>query len=192
MASVRGMRTGGKNRKSAGLHVLQATFRKQRHAAAAFPAPAPGGLPEPPEGLPEAVLQQWHVTVACLQALGTVSRVDGLIVEQYSRLFVETAELAVTQAETGASIARLEENLSDLTGAELVQCFQEIVKLRQLEARYATQIRQGRMAQRQYLIELQLTPASRTRGVAAPNTAATPAVNPRKAKYLDALEQPSA
>jgi hypothetical protein len=192
MASVKGMRTGGRNRKSPGLHVAQGTFRAQRHDPARLVAPAPEGVPEPPDGLPDAVLQHWHVTVAFLAAMGTVSRVDRLIVEQYCRLFVETAALAVTQSETGASIARLEENLAGLEGAELVQCFQEITKLRQLEARYATQIRQGRMSQRQYLIELQLTPASRARGVGHPHLASAPTMTPRKAKYLHALEQPSA
>jgi hypothetical protein len=121
----------------------------------------------------------------------TVSRVDGLIVEQYARLFVETAAIAVTQSEVSASVAVLEENLSGLTGAELVQCFQEITKLRQLEARYTGQIRQGRMAQRQYLIELGLTPASRSRGTV--RTAAPPAtMDPKKARYLDAFHKPSA
>jgi hypothetical protein len=191
MASVKGMRTGGKNKKAATTHVLQGTFRKQRHGQASAPDHVPGGIPEPPEGLPEAVLQQWHVTVAFLEAMGTVSRVDALVVEQYSRLFVETAQIAVTQSEVGASIAILEENLSGLDGAEVVQCFQEITKLRQLEARYATQIRQGRMAQRQYLIELCLTPASRSRGVSRPATTTT-TIDPKKAKYLNALQKPSA
>jgi phage terminase small subunit len=185
------MRTGGKNRKSAELHLLRATFRKQRHGQAPIPDHVPRGLPEPPAGLPEAVLQHWHITVAFLEAMGTVSRVDGLVVEQYARLFTETAAIAVTQAETAASVARLEENLSGLEGAELVQCFQEITKLRQLEARYATQIRQGRMAQRQYLIELCLTPASRVRGVRR-TVEPILSVDPKKQRYLDALEKPIA
>jgi phage terminase small subunit len=191
MASVKGMRTGGKNRKAGALHVLQATFRRARHGQAPVPEHVPEGLPEPPKGLPEAVLHHWHVTVAFLQAMGTVSRVDGLIVEQYCRLFVETAAIAVTQSEVGASVARLEENLAGLEGAELVQCFQEITKLRQIEARYSGQIRQGRMAQRQYLIELCLTPASRARGVSRPATTA-PMIDPKKQRYLDALQKPSA
>jgi hypothetical protein len=188
MASVRGMRTGGKNRKAAGLHVLQATFRPQRHALQPTALETPGGIPVPPQGLPDAVLKHWHATVACLQAMGTVSRVDALVVEQYARLSVETEAIAVTASETAASIARLEENLSGLKGAELVHCFQEITKLRQLEARYATQIRQGRMAQRQYLIELCLTPASRARGVHASHAStSTPTIDPKKARYLSAL-----
>jgi hypothetical protein len=191
MASVKGMRTGGKNRQAAGLHVLRATFRPQRHGQTPVLDHVPGGLPDPPARLPEAVLQHWQITVACLQAMGTVSRVDGLVVEQYARLFTETAAIAVTQAETGASIARLEENLSDLEGAELVACFQEITKLRQLEARYTTQVRQGRMAQRQYLIELCLTPASRARGVSRPASTSTPMMDPKKQKYLDGLTKPS-
>lgn len=189
MAGVKGQKSGGQNRRAPALHMLRGTFQPSRHGR---PMPeAPGGLPEPPPGLPAAVLAHWRVTVGLLDALGVVSRVDGLIVEQYSRLFVETAQVAVTQTETAASIARLEENLSGLEGAELVQCFQEITKLRQLEARYTGQIRQGRMAQRQYLIELCLTPASRARGVSRPAATTTP-VDRKKQRYLDALEQPSA
>ena len=192
MGSVRGMRTGGRNRKSATHHVLVGTFKPSRHASQTAVAEAPAGVPGPPEGLPEDVLAHWRRTVECLQAMGTVSTVDGLVVEQYARLFAETAKLAVTQTETAASIARLEENLRDLKGAELVQCFQEITKLRQLEARYATQIRQGRMAQRQYLIELCLTPAARSRGVSRSTPAGAPAVDPKKQRYLDGLTKSSA
>ena len=114
MSSVRGMRTGGKNRKAAALHVLKATFRKARHGQSSTEIEAPGGLPVPPDGLPADVLQHWHVTVAFLQAMNTVSLVDAWIVEQYARLFVETAAIAVTQSEVAASVARLEENLSGL------------------------------------------------------------------------------
>jgi hypothetical protein len=184
------MRTGGKNKKAAATHVLLGTFQPSRHGRPLLEAP--GGIPTPPEGLPEAVLQHWHVTVAFLEAMGTVSRVDALVLEQYARLYVETAAIAVTQSEVGASIAILEENLSGLDGAEVVQCFQEITKLRQLEARYTGQIRQGRMAQRQYLIELCLTPASRARGVAHPASPSTPPMDPKKRRYLDALHKPVA
>ena len=191
MAGVKGQKSGGQNRKARALHMLRGTFQPSRHGRQApIPEAVPGGLPEPPEGLPAAVLQQWHVTVAFLEAMGTVSRVDALVVEQYARLHAETAALAVTATETAGSIAVLEENLAGLDGADLVSCFQEITKLRQLEARYATQIRQGRMAARQFLIELCLTPASRSRGVSRP--AASALVDPKKAKYLRALEKPSA
>jgi phage terminase small subunit len=185
------MRTGGKNRKAAATHVLLGTFQPSRHGRQALNPVVPAGRPEPPEGLPEAVLQQWQVVVSFLEAMGTVSRVDGLIIEQYCRLYVETAAIAVTQSEMAASIARLEENLSGLEGAELVQCFQEISKLRHLEARYTGQIRQGRMAQRQYLIELCLTPASRSRGVSR-TMEPTPRMDPKKQRYLNALQKPSA
>ena len=113
MAGSKGQRSGGRNRKAPGLHVLQATFRKDRHGQAPVSDHVPGGLPEPPVGLPEAVLEQWRIVVNFLQAMGTVSRVDALIVEQYARLFVETAHIAVTQTKTATSIARLEEILQN-------------------------------------------------------------------------------
>jgi hypothetical protein len=181
------MRTGGKNRQAAGLHVLRATFRPARHGQAPLSNPAPGGRPVPPDGLPAAVLHQWHVTVAHLEQLGIVSTVDALIVEQYARLHVETAALADAAAATGAAIARLDAHVSGLTGAELVACVQELTKLRQLETRHATQIRQGRMAQRQYLIELNLTPASRARGISPAAGATAPLTDPKKARYLRGL-----
>lgn len=101
--------------------------------------------------------------VVRLKASRTLSTVDDAVLYQYCRLFAETEELAVTQAETGASVDILEENLSGLEGAELVQAFQEITKLRQLESRYGTQIRQGRLALRTYLVEFGMTPAARSR-----------------------------
>jgi hypothetical protein len=192
MSSVRGMRTGGKNRKAARLHVLQATFRKHRHGPQTSPAEAPGGLPAVPADLPAPVLAHWHQTIGHLSLMGTLSSVDAQVVEQYARLFVETAAIAVTQSEVTASVARLEETLSGLEGVELVQCFQEITKLRQLEARYTGQIRQGRMAQRQYLIELCLTPASRSRGTARTAASTPTTMDPKKQRYLDALQKPSA
>jgi hypothetical protein len=101
--------------------------------------------------------------VSRLSVSQTLTLVDDAALYQCCRLFAETEALAETQAETGESVARLEENLAGLEGADLVACFQEITKLRQLESRYVSLIRQGRMAMRIYLVEFGLTPAARSR-----------------------------
>ena len=197
MAGSKGQRSGGRNRKAPGLHVLQATFRKERHGQAPVSDHVPGGLPEPPVGLPEAVLQHWRIVVelppgdghglACRCACGRA--VCPAVCGDGARRRDAVGD--------GGVVARLgprNENRragSAADAATLVQCFQEITKLRQLEARYATQIRQGRMAQRQYLIELCLTPASRARGVSRPRARRRRSM-PKKAKYLDALSKPTA
>lgn len=98
-----------------------------------------------------------------LEMSKTVSLADDAALYQYCRLFAETEAIAVTQLETAGSIAILEENIAGLKGPDLVAVFQEISKLRQLEARYTNQIRQGRMAQRVFLVEFGMTPASRGR-----------------------------
>lgn len=101
--------------------------------------------------------------VGRLSLVGTLSAVDDAALYQYCRLFAETEALAVSQIETAASIDIVEENLHGLKGADIVAAFQEITKLRQLEARYTSQIRQGRMAVRQFLVEFGMTPSARTR-----------------------------
>jgi P27 family predicted phage terminase small subunit len=160
--------SGGRNRKSERQHKLEGTFQKVRHAGTVTPT-APVGQPASPKALEGDALEEWDRMVERLTQVGTVSRVDDAALYQYCRLFAETEALAVSQLETMASIDIVEENLHGLKGAELVQCFQEITKLRQLEARYGTQIRQGRMALRQYLVEFGMTPSSRTR-VRLPDT----------------------
>jgi len=95
----------------------------------------------------------------------TLSTVDDGALYQYCQLFAETEAIAVTQLETASTIDLLEDNLSGPKEEreDLLQVAQEITKLKQLEARYITQVRQGRMALRGYLVEFGMTPAARSR-----------------------------
>lgn len=154
--------SGGRNAKPPTAHVLTGTFRADRHAGYATPEP-PKGRPDPPKALDGDALAEWGRLCDRLMANGTLALNDDGALYQAARLFAETEDYARLRDETGASVSILEENLHGLKGPDLVACFQEISKLRQLEARYAVQIRQGRMAQRAYLVEFGLTPSSRTR-----------------------------
>jgi P27 family predicted phage terminase small subunit len=162
MPGVKGQRSGGHNKKSAQTHVVQGTFRGDRHADAVASEP-PKGRPSPPKPLEGDALDEWDRMVGRLEQSGTLSVVDDAALYQYARLFAETEAAAVSQLETNGSVQILEENVGDLKGPELVAAFQEISKMRRLEASYATQIRQGRMAIRQYLVEFGQTPAARQR-----------------------------
>ena len=70
MAGVKGMRTGGQNRKPAALHVLQGTFRKPRHGRVS-PEP-PAGVPEPPGALSGESRAEWDRMIVRLTARGHV------------------------------------------------------------------------------------------------------------------------
>lgn len=161
MAGVKG-RSGGRNAKTRAQLSMDGTFRPDRHAGLSNPEP-PSGKPEPPKVLEGDALEEWNRMVGRLEVSRTLTKVDDAVLYQYCRLFAETEALAVSQLETASSIDIMEENLSGLEGSELVQAFQEITKLRQLESRYGTQIRQGRMALRTYLVEFGMTPAARSR-----------------------------
>lgn len=160
--------SGGRNRKTARQHKLQGSFQKVRHAGITTPEP-PKGTPTRPKPLTGDAADEWDRMIDRLSVTGTLSPVDDGALYQYCRLFAETEQLAVDQTETSVSIDIVEENLRDMTGSDLVAAFQEITKLRQLEAGYSTKIRQGRMAIRQYLVEFGLTPSARSR-VKVPET----------------------
>jgi len=121
------------------------------------------GTPQPPEPLTGKVAEEWDRMLVRLKDCKTLATVDAAALYQYCCLFAETEQLSTRQSEVAVSVDRLEENLSDLEGTELVAAFQEIGKMRALEFKYGTAIRQGRMAQRTYLVEFGLTPASRGR-----------------------------
>ena len=161
MAGVRG-RSGGRNAKTAAAHRVNGTFTPSRHAGFENPEP-PTGTPTAPKSLTGDAADEWGRMVARLEKSKTLSVVDDGVLYQYCRLFAETEAIAVAQEETAASIGILEENLRGLESEEMVAAIQEITKLRSLEARYTTQIRQGRVALRTYLVEFGLTPAARSR-----------------------------
>jgi P27 family predicted phage terminase small subunit len=162
MPGVKGQRSGGHNAKTQQAHGLAGTTRKDRHSGYCNPDP-PKGRPEAPKELSGEALSEWNRMIVRLETAGTLATVDDAVIYQYCRLFAETEQAAVSREESAASVDLLEDNLSDLKGSDLVQCFQEISKMRQLEARYTSQIRQGRMSLRAYLVEMGMTPASRGR-----------------------------
>lgn len=173
--------SGGRNRLSAQAHVVKGTFRSDRHADAVAPEP-PRGRPEPPKALEGEATEEWDRMIARLELSGALSKVDDAALYQYVRLFAETEQASVSREEANASVQILEENIGGLKGPDLVAAFQEIGKMRRLEASYATQIRQGRMAIRQYLVEFGLTPAARSRVKLPPKPQASKADQFRAAK----------
>jgi hypothetical protein len=72
MAGVKGMRTGGQNKKPAALHVFQGTFGKHRHGRSS-PEP-PAGVPEPPGALSGESKAEWDRMIVRLTASGTLVR----------------------------------------------------------------------------------------------------------------------
>lgn len=172
--------SGGRNKRSAAAHVLRGTFRKDRHKGEQTPE-APQGVPDPPKPLEGDALDEWNRTITRLTLLGTLSRVDDAVIFQYCRLFADTEAIAIKQLEVGGSIQILEDSLGDFEKEDLLAAFQELTKLRRLEGQYTSQIRQWRMGQRVYLVELGLTPAARTR-VKLPT--GKPKADPVKERYF--------
>jgi P27 family predicted phage terminase small subunit len=171
MAGVKG-RSGGRNRKSTRLHLLQGTFQPSRHVVPDVEAPA--GVPAVPAGLTAAALVEWTRLVEHLQAMGTLSRVDDLVLEQYARLAGDASRL---QADADALDSTWFAKVSvDGAGVEHTE-----PKLHPVFA----QLRQYRLALRVLLVELGLTPVARNRVKPAAPAAAT--VDRKKAKFLDAL-----
>lgn len=153
---------GGNRQKSRQQHELDGTFRHDRHGALRSPEPT-AGRPDPPEVLSEGAQKAWDDMVAAFEDMGMLYRVDAAALFQYARLYAETEAVAVQQAETEATVKILEENLGDVAPEDKVQLFTQIAMLRKLIAKATDQLRQGRMALRQYLVEFGMTPAARGR-----------------------------
>lgn len=123
--------------------------------------------------------------VARLDLSGTLSKVDDAAVYQYSLLFAETEDMARMQREAGDTARILRENFdgnAELDFADQLAAAQEINKSLKLEASYATAVRQGRMAIRQYLVEFGMTPAARARVKAPPKKELSKSERFRQAK----------
>jgi P27 family predicted phage terminase small subunit len=149
MAGTKG-RSGGSNRKPKGLHVLQGTFRADRHLGDS--PEAPSGSPEAPGSLTGEMGAEWARMTARLAALGTLSSVDGALLWSYCRLWADACRL---QADADALPATWYEKVSvDGAGVEHRE-----PKLHPVFA----QLRQYRLALRVLLIELGCTPLARGR-----------------------------
>jgi phage terminase small subunit len=183
--------SGGGNRKSAAQHRLEGTYQKSRDTGAAAPDP-PTGRPTRPSGLRGHALAEWNRMVNRLEASKTLSTVDDAALYQHVCLFAETEWILTSRRENAAlvkkllaSIARIEQALEAIAAADrqaesvtvvdvgdLTAAIAQIVKVKQLDVKHTTQLRQGHMAIRQYLVEFGMTPAARSRvKVATPATA---------------------
>jgi P27 family predicted phage terminase small subunit len=154
--------SGGRNAKSAQLHVLQGTFRGDRHADAVAPEP-PKGRPEPPRPLGKAEQAEWERMVARLEESKTLSKVDDAALYQYVQLWAETEEIKADNARVRKLSGTLKKSVQKLEGPDLVEAISEIVKLQFLIAKHTQQLRQGHMALRMYLVEFGMTTTARSR-----------------------------
>lgn len=156
--------SGGRstNSKSRAQHERDGTFRKERHADLRNPE-APTGRPAMPTGLSEAEQGEWDSLMGELEKQGSLVMTDAKVAYQYTKLFCETEDVAEQKAIAAASLRVLEDNLSDVETSDKAALFAHIVKLHATISKCTDQLRSGRMAIRQYLVEMGLTPASRGR-----------------------------
>jgi P27 family predicted phage terminase small subunit len=166
MAGVKGMRTGGQNKKPAALHVLQGTWRKHRHGRRSSPEP-PAGVPEPPGALSGESKAEWDRMIVRLTAAGTLSSVDAPLLWNYCQLWADGCPL---QADAN----------------QLTQTWYSAGSEPKLHPVFAA-LKQYRLALRVYLVEFGLTPLARNRVTAHPAATRTPAMDPKKAKYFEGL-----
>lgn len=117
----------------------------------------------------DAVLYQYCCLFAETEAIvlaqrGTVALLVPLVaaVERWNRL-VDRLE-AAEEAKTVAPAALVQSILDRAKyGLQIVEATAQIVQLKKLEAKYPSLLRAGHMALRQYLVELGMTPAARSR-----------------------------
>lgn len=160
--------SGGRNKKSRALHALAGTGRVDRGtkpAPASIPAPVtPTGHPPVPVGLIGPALEEWTRMVGRLATTATLTIVDDGVLYQYVCLFAETEGIGVAHRTNVALVDKLQTAIDKLKdGEHIVRAIEAIVQLKKLEAKHTTQLRQGHMALRQYLVEFGMTPAARNR-----------------------------
>lgn len=172
MPGVKG-RSGGRNAKSKELHILHGDFRPDRHGDLEFIDP-PKGTPPVPKGISGLAKAEWERMVTRLETAGTLSIVDDAAIYQYAQLFAETESIKEDHAQLRKLSRDLKATVKKLDGDELVEAIGKIVILHQLAQKQTTQLRQGHMAIRTYLVEFGMTPSARNR-VKVPKAAAPPA-----------------
>jgi len=155
--------SGGRNQKSAAQHRLEGTFQASRHAGGMAMADPPKGRPTRPKGLRGAARAEWTRMVARLEAARILSTVDDGVLYQYCCLFAETEGILASRRTNIALVAKLKNAMRKLRGEDLVDAITQIVQLKKLESKTTTQLRQGHLALRSYLVEFGMTPAARSR-----------------------------
>jgi P27 family predicted phage terminase small subunit len=161
--------SGGRNKKSQRQHALAGTGRKDRGtkpkagASTTDPDP-PKGRPPLPIGLIGPALEEWKRMVDRLEAARTLSKVDDAALYQYCQLFAETELVIVAHRTNVTLVEKLQAAIDKLRDGDLiVRAIEQIVQLKKLEAKLTAQLRMGHLAVRQYLVELGMTPAARSR-----------------------------
>lgn len=185
--------SGGRNRKSARQHRLEGTYQKTRHAAAATDAP-PDRRPTRPSKLRGQALAEWNRMVLRLEVTHTLATVDDAALYQYCCLFAETEGIIVAKRENAAlaktllkAVAEMHAQLNRIAAADratesttivdvgdLTAVVAQITALKKLDQKATTQLRQGHIAIRSYLVEFGMTPAARSRVKTPPPEATDP------------------
>ena len=154
--------SGGRNKKAAHIHLVNGTFRPDRHDPA-DDVQAPPGAPVAPDGLKGDALAEWHRMVERMVRANTISAIDDAALYQYVELFAETEAIKSDHGRLRKMSADLMKLARKLEGQELVETVTKILGLEGAIARQTQQLRQGHMALRQYLVEFGMTPAARSR-----------------------------
>lgn len=154
--------SGGHNAKNTSELEASGTFRPDRHGGFVSPDP-PSGRPEPPKTLSGEALGEWNRMLDRMEKSGTLKIVDDAALYQYVTLFAEVEAVKTDHERLRKISDKLMKEVRRLQGQELLDAVREIVRLEFLLSKQSTQLRQGHMAVRQYLVEFGQTPSSRNR-----------------------------
>jgi len=161
MPGVKG-RSGGRNKLSAGAHVIKGTFRRDRHGDDSTPEP-PKGRPEPPMALSGTAKAEWNRMVDRLTQNGTLSVVDDGQLFEHCQLFEETQALREGYTRLRKHSKAVMRIAKTLEGQQLIDALKQVTAIEHEIARLSTKLRQGHLAVRVFLVECGLTPSARTR-----------------------------
>jgi P27 family predicted phage terminase small subunit len=99
----------GRPRKPTELHVLNGTFRDDRHGGT---VQAPPGIPEPPGGLSEGALAEWERIVPVLTALGLITLADRSTLAAYCCVYARWHQAEQELAKNGPVYKTSEGNMA--------------------------------------------------------------------------------
>lgn len=183
--------SGGRNKKDAPTHIIQGTFRNDRHGEDSTPQP-PKGDPVPPERLKGKAKAEWKRMVERLTVSKTLSLVDDAALYQYVQLYAETEQIRGDHQRIRKLAEQLKKAAITLSGSELLEAIKKVIELERVLAGQTVQLRQGHMAIRQYLVEFGMTPSARTRVKTSSGPKPTSAVDKFRQKFAAGGGTPSA